>query len=173
MLYDKPKKKRGNLFNLISLRAAAVIVLGSLLILGLYLKVDFFRQAVDRFIASDTDGYNAIAGRTTKGSALLETLTPIQRIIGVSDSMGDLGRAVSGCQGEFYQYGVIGIILSYAYYVWGTLKSRKNHAIYLGIILLVLSFVCAHTHREFYMMYFTIFLVDGMSAYQKDLQGRT
>jgi len=116
-----------------------------------------------RILATDADGYNAISGRTQKGIGLLGEMTAVQKIFGISDTMGELGKSISGYQGEMYKYGSIGVVLSYIYYSIFLLCSKEHYAKYLALILIAISFVCAHTHRDFYMLYFGVFLFYGFT----------
>ena len=91
-------------------------------------------------------------------------MTANQKIFGISDSMGDLGKAISGYQGEMYKYGIIGVAISYVYYLIFLLSSKEYYAKYVALVLIGISFVCAHTHRDFYMLYYGVFLFHGLTG---------
>ena len=174
IMYRKPKYKRGSLWNLFTPRTLMLFLAAIIVIWFSYQTIDVVRNTINRVISTDSEGYNAISGRTSKGIKLLSQMSEDQILFGITDSMGDLGKSISGFQGEMYKYGIAGIVISYAYYVFFLLKSRKKNVKYLALALLVLSFVCAHTHRDFYMLYFGVFLFDGIRGngvrYAEELQ---
>lgn len=161
VMFRKPRYKKGSLLNFFAPKTLLIFIACSLLLWILFLKVDIVQQSLLRVFATDSEGYNAFSGRTSKGVALLNTMSGKQIIIGIADEMGELGKAVSGFQGEMFKYGVIGIVISYCYYLC-MLNSREYYTKYLAFILIVISFVCGHTHRDFYMLYFSIYLFSGL-----------
>lgn len=157
-MYRRPHYAVGSFRNLFTGKTITIVCLTVAVAVLLYFKVPLFHNMISRILFTDENGYNAISGRTSRGGELLSQLSRKQLIIGIADYIGDDGRALSGFQGECYKYGIIGLVLSYAYYLYGTLTSDGKTGLFLGVFLLVLSFVCAHTHKDFYMLYFSVFL---------------
>lgn len=163
VMFKKPKYKTGSLLNFFAPRTLLIFIVVILVLWTLFLKIDVLQQMIMRIFSTDAEGYNAISGRTSKGIRLLSDMSARQKIFGIADTMGDLGKSISGYQGEMYKYGVFGIILSYIYYSFFLLGSKEYYAKYLALILIGISFVCAHTHRDFYMLFFGIFLFHGLT----------
>jgi len=163
VMFKNPKYKTGSLLNFFTPKTVLILTGTVLVFWILYIRIDVFQQMVLRILATDADGYNAISGRTQKGIGLLGEMTAVQKIFGISDTMGELGKSISGYQGEMYKYGSIGVVLSYIYYSIFLLCSKEHYAKYLALILIAISFVCAHTHRDFYMLYFGVFLFYGFT----------
>ena len=167
VMYRKPYFNKGNIFNFFTPKTFIILVSGLALIVILYNNVDIVHKSIVRIIAENDVGYNAIAGRTEAGNDLLSALKWKDMIIGVSDAMGELGAALSGFQATLYKFGAVGLLLSYAYYIYGTINVRRNFR-YHCIILLVISFFCTHTHNYFYMLYYSSFIFEGLKCRSKD-----
>ena len=141
-------------------------MLAVIILAYLYNHVDLVRRAVIRILFEDEKGYNALRGRTSAGKGMLSTMSGMQYLIGVTDAMGEDGTNMSGFQVTFYKYGMIGILLSYFYYLYGLIRTR-NCFQYLCLILLVISFVCAHTHGTFYMLFYYAFISEGFKKKER------
>lgn len=163
VMYKNTKYKKGSIKNFFTPKAFFIICAGMILLIILYNNVDIVYKSIVRIVSTDYKGYNALSGRTAKGDALLEGLQGFEFIFGISDAMGELGTAISGYQGEFWKYGIIGIIISYGYYAFCMIKSKASNYLYMCLLLIGISFFCGHTHREFYVLYFSSFIINGVS----------
>ena len=161
VMYRNPVYGEGSLKNFLSPRKILLPLLLLAVLVVLYQYSDFVHNSLVRVIAENESGYNAIAGRTSAGSKLIQEMGSDQMLIGVTDALGDLGAAVSGFQATFYKYGAVGILLSYLYYAWCFARTRR-YGRYLCLILLVISFVCAHTHNAFFMLFFSAYIFEGL-----------
>lgn len=164
-MYKNPHFRKGSLKNLLSLKAFLILLFGVGIIVFLYYNVDLVYKAIVRIISENESGYNAIAGRTSAGVRLIRDLSGRQFIIGVTDAMGSLGSSLSGFQATLYKFGIIGIALSYLFYIYAFLNVSGNYRI-MCLILLVISFVCAHTHNYFYMLYYSVFIFEGLKTHE-------
>lgn len=158
--------KRGNADSRMSLfkllRPRNVVMIGSMvaIIYFLYVRVNFFQSTLLRVLSSE-GRQNAISGRTTLGTAFIRQLRGSQLIFGISDFYAaDIEFHMSGFNGSMYRYGIIGTILSYVFYV-KCIFDLQNQQFWMAIVIIIISFFSAHTHAAFYMLYFTIFLIDG------------
>ncbi len=161
VMYKRPKYKEGSLLNFFMPRNILFIVFGIALLIYLYNNVEIVYRSLVRILYESDSGYNAIEGRTRNGMVLLQSLSRVQYIIGVTDAMGDLGNAVSAFQATMYKYGAIGILLSYGYYMYSLLKTTNNYRL-MCVIIIVISFFCAHTHNYFYMLYYAAHIFEGL-----------
>ena len=108
-------------------------------------------------------GSTAIAGRTERAISLIRyRMKGDQYIFGVSDTVGDITFNVPGFFNAMYRYGIIGVLLSYAFYVCCALFG-KGFSRWAAIIILVTSFFSAHTHGTFYMLFYVLMLMDGVA----------
>lgn len=168
-MYKNPQYRKGSLLNFLMPKTMVILMLALIILAYLYNHVDLVRRAVIRILFEDEKGYNALRGRTTAGKGMLSTMSGTQYLIGVTDAMGEDGTNMSGFQVTFYKYGLIGILLSYVYYLYGLARTR-NCFQYLCLILLVISFVCAHTHGTFYMLFYYAFISEGYKKKKERLQ---
>lgn len=141
----------------------AVIYVAVLLILisGLYIFVGIFRSAVNRiFLSADSDTVNAIQGRTSTGIRLIRMLSGVEIFFGKGKTLRIADWNVSGFFYTVFQYGWIGCILYYWFYIKGIIKLRRE---YFWLIALVvgLSFFTVHTFAAFYRMYFICLILGG------------
>ena len=83
-----------------------------------------------------------------------------EKIFGVEEKEGPIKANMPGFMRTLYNYGCVGIVLSYWFYVASLLKLTQ-HNIWLSFIILVVSFFSAHTHGTFYMLYYVYILLGG------------
>lgn len=126
-----------------------------------YYHVPVFRNSIVRIVGS-TNGErsSAIDGRTRLASALVQGLSGRTLLLGVTDNVDDINFNLAGFYATLYKYGIVGVILSYAFYIRGLFR-LKNAFFCLTIIILVVSFFSAHTHGTFYMLYYIVLLMNG------------
>ena len=126
----------------------------------IYLKVPFVRNSVDRIFSSGNDYSNAVSGRLDSGWNLIKTMHDSQLIIGVQDSLNGVTASMSGLDDTMFQYGIIGVILSYVFYVRGLFK-LKNEFACVALIIIAVSLFSQHTHSTFFIIYETFVFTEG------------
>ena len=161
VMYKNPVYGEGSLKNFLSLRKILIPLMLLVLLVILYEYSDIVHKSLVRVISESETGYNAVAGRTSAGTELIQGLDWQQFLLGVTDAMGELGAALSAFQATLYKYGIVGIAISYLYYLYCFACTRRDSR-YLCLILLVISFVCAHTHNLFFMLSFSAFIFEGI-----------
>lgn len=145
----------GNMFRKRNLIMMGTLVVGALLAIAF---VPFLRSSVMR-IFYNPQGSTAIAGRTNRAMELVGSLRGMQWLFGA----GDVTNAkfnVPGFFSTFYRYGIIGLVLSYHFYVHCLLKLDAPWFFTSGLILVV-SLFSAHTHGTFFMLYYVYVLMEG------------
>lgn len=125
----------------------------------LVLVVPFLRESVVR-IFNNPGGSTAIDGRTERAIMALREMSAVQWIAGTSDNTAALPFNMPGFMAIAYKYGVIGIVLSYEFYVRSMAKLDIRYFLFAAILLLA-SFFSAHTHGTFFMLYYVLLLMEG------------
>lgn len=128
----------------------------------LYLEVPFFQNSINRIIGSGADYSNAIEGRVARGNELVSRQSGMAFLIGVGDTLAGITFNMSGFNETIYLYGIIGVFISYSFYVHGLFK-LKNSYFWICVIIIILSFFSIHTHSTFFMIYNTFVFVEGYS----------
>jgi len=155
-------KKKGG-FSLAYFFQPKTVLLIFVMILGIvimYFKVPFFQNSIMRIFGSGQDYTNAISGRVSSGNNLISQIRGTQLLIGVEDRLTGIEFNMSGFNATMYQFGIIGIILSYIFYIQGIFR-LKGLYFWLSIIIIVLSFFSSHTHSTMFMIYSAFVFVDG------------
>jgi len=129
------------------------------LLVVLYFTVPTLTKSVDRILGK-TGNIDAISGRTSHSLAFVKNLTGFKLVFGVADSLSEIEFHMPGFMGTIYRYGLIGIVLSYAFYVRSLLKLKAQY-FWISLIVIIVSFFSAHTHGTFYMLYYVIILLEG------------
>lgn len=129
-------------------------------IIFVYFRVPFFRNSMERIWGSGGDYKNAIAGRVESAFGLVSQLRGLQIIRGVGDRLTNITFNMSGFYSTMYRYGIIGTVLSYAFYLQ-SLARLKNRHFWICAIIIVLSFFSAHSHSTMFMIYSTFVLIQG------------
>ena len=159
--------------NLISPKNVGILIVFLTVLTVMYFEVDIFRNIVIRIFNSGSGNQStAINGRVRLARMLVGGLSGKSFIFGVTDNVSEIEFNLSGFYATLYKYGLIGIFLSYAFYVQGLFK-LKGAYFWLTCIIVVISFFTAHTHGTFYMMYYIIVLMDGHYAYDKKFLKRS
>lgn len=125
-----------------------------------FFAVPFFRNSIVRIFSSGSDYSNAITGRITSGLNQIEKMHGMQYVFGVKDGLGGITASMSGFNETMFQYGIIGVILSYVFYVRG-LFTLKNEFFWVAVIIVALSFFSQHTHSTFFILYETFVFIEG------------
>ena len=151
--------------NLLSRKKIFILVILCLIIVVMIFFVPTLRQSFNRILSGE-----AITGRTSQANNLIESLEGQQLIIGVTNSTAGIAFNLSGFAATLYKFGIIGIILSYAFYVRSTIELKAPYN-WIGLVILIVSFFSAHTHGTIYMLYYVLILLNGYKmGYSKNLK---
>lgn len=134
-----------------------ILILFLVLLGGLYFTIPILTQSVDRIIGV---GGNAISGRTARGLSLIKSISGIQLLFGVADSTSEIEFNMAGFMATVYKFGLVGVVLSYAFYVRGLFKLKAQY-FWINFVIIIVSFFSAHTHGTFFMLYYVIILLEG------------
>lgn len=154
---------------LFSLRNIFVVLILTFMLFVAYSHISIFAGSVNRVIMPSTKkisggtGFGAIDGRTRRAISLVSTISGKQMLLGVSEDVSDVSFHLPGFFWAFYKYGILGVILSYLFYLYSFLH-LKNAYFYISGIIIVTSFFCVHTHGTFYMLYYIVLLVSGYDS---------
>lgn len=163
MLYGgfyRSKHNKYRITNLFTPMNITIVVTISLLLVILYLNVSFFNQSINRILGVEINGTDAISGRVRLAYLHAQTLTGSVLWFGLKDSISDMEFNLSGFFATLFKYGIIGTILSYAFYVKSLIKLKAEY-FWLSFIVILISFFTAHTHGTFYMLYYVVILMNG------------
>lgn len=154
-------KLRGISFRGVTLRPVNLLLIGALLVavVLMYLFVDVFQSSINRMFFSG-DGYNAISGRTHAGAYAVAKLKGWDLILGKLNPGSEADWYMSAFHGTIYDYGLVGMVLSYIFYVVSALTLKRQHR-WMVLAILGLSFFSVHTHGSAYLLYFCIILMAG------------
>ena len=112
-------------------------------------------------VAEETTGSTAISGRTERAiSLILNRMSGKQYLVGVADS-ADVNFNLPGSFSTMYRYGIIGVVLSCAFYIACAIFGKGAYR-WMAIIIMAVSFFSAHTHGTFYMIFYVLMLMDGV-----------
>lgn len=157
------------LSNIFKMKNLILLMLFGIVFIVLCFKVPFLRDSIARIFVSESGGSNAIEGRTTQGFNLIRSLTGIKFLIGITSTTEGILFNMAGFTATLYKFGIIGVFLSYMFYVKNAI-CQKNPYKWIAIVIVVVSFFSAHTHGIFYMLYYTIILMIGCK--EKSVGGR-
>ncbi len=131
-----------------------------LIVFVLYLTIEPIRMSINRIFLSSSSGKSAISGRTSTGFKLIKELVGWEFWFGKSD-WGNVHKwNMTGFFYPFYTQGLIGMLLSYGFYVLSLFKTKSSY-FWLSLIVIGLSFFTLHTNAAYYMMYFVFFMLNG------------
>ena len=143
-------------------RKRTALFIGAILTLSVvaFIFVPTVRNAFLRIFVSGSSGSTAISGRVDGALFVLRKMTFVQNFIGKEDTTIFISYNMSGFMATMYKYGIIGIILSYEFYIKSLFKLDIARVLTSGL-LLVVSLFSAHTHGTFFMIYYVMILMDG------------
>ena len=133
----------------------------------LYGMVGIFRSSVNRIFFSTGSGSNAIQGRTATGIRLLRLLSGSNLLFGRGNTLRISNWNVSGFFYIVFQFGWIGALLFYWFYVKSLFWLKKKY-FWLTLIVVLLSFFTVHTFAAFYRMFFVCMVLRGYLTKQHD-----
>lgn len=115
---------------------------------------------------------NAVSGRVNGALDILKNMTWVQWIIGCADSTGGIASHMPGFMSIAYKYGIIGLVLSYAFFLYCLKKVNADYFWYVAIWFLA-SFFSTHTHGMIFMLFYVMVLCRGCQeadgSWQKEL----
>lgn len=161
IFYSNKNKDLHLLQKIFSVKTMVVVLSLLIMFCCLYLFVPVFKETVDRIFVGSIGHSSAIDGRTRLANILIKELKGKELLFGVAE-IDDrvITFNMAGFHATLYKWGIVGVALSYWFYVRGLFK-LKNAYFWITIVILILSFFTVHTHGTFYMIYFIIFLLDG------------
>ncbi len=125
-----------------------------------YFSIDVFQLMIKRIFSSVTGNSTAIDGRTRLARSLIQNISDKSFFIGITDNVSDITFNLPGFYATLYKHGIIGIFLSYLFYIPGIFK-LKEAGFWTSAVILLISFFTAHTHGTFYLIYFVIVIMNG------------
>lgn len=118
-------------------------------------------------LAQENAGSTAVSGRIERAVSLIRyKMSGKQYLIGVSDSTDHVKFNLPGFFATMYKYGIIGTLLSYVFYLCCALFAKGAYR-WMAIIILGISFLSAHTHGTFYMLFYVLMLMEGILSHRK------
>lgn len=158
------KNKRFTLKKIFQPRNLFAILMAIVLCIVAYFNVPFIRNSVERIFGSGVDYTNAVSGRMDSGFRLIQSMSGMQILLGVKDGLSGVTASLSGLNETMFQYGIVGVILSYIFYVRG-LWTLKNEYFWVAVLILIVSLFSQHTHSTFFILYATVIFFDGYKKY--------
>jgi len=149
-----------NIKNYFRPRNVMIIFAFMLAAIFMFYKVEFFNNSIARIFSSSTNYNNAVLGRISSGTKIIQSLRGEQLWLGVADHYSDVSAHMSGFNATMYKYGILGTLLSYLFYL-RALFFLKDQFFWMAILIIVYSFFAAHSHGTIYMMYFITFFLEG------------
>lgn len=162
ILYSSAGKNIQNkIVSIFSIKTVCILIIFLLFFILCYFNIEFFRNTVDRIFSSgNTGNSSAIDGRTRLARNLIESLSGKTMVFGLTDNVSNIEFNLPGFYSTLYKYGIIGVILSYLYYIFGLLRLKGSY-FWINFIIILISFFTAHTHGTFYMLYYAVVLMNG------------
>ena len=146
--------------NMFSAKNLLILFLILVVLIIAFFQVEVFRNMVLRiFSTGNPKSSTAIEGRTRLARMLVDGMSGKTLLFGVTENVDGIDFNLSGFYATLYKYGVIGIVLSYLFYILGVLK-LKGAGFWISLIIVIISFFTAHTHGTFYMMYLVIVIMN-------------
>ena len=164
------RTKEFSLFRFLRVDTISIIAVFGLLCIAAFFTVPFLRNSVERIFSSGQDYSNAVSGRIASGWNVLKTMHGWQILFGVQDGLKGITASMSGFYETMFEYGVIGILISYAFFVHG-LFNLKNEYFWVACIMIIASFFSQHTHSTMFLIYATFVFVDGYRKRKSETTG--
>jgi len=160
----KSKRYGAFTFNGFTIRPVNILLMVGLLVAAVlaYLCVGVVQDAVNRILSSG-DGYNAIAGRTDSGALAVSGMQGSDWLFGKVLPGDEASWYMPGFFESIYKYGLVGLVISYAFYVISLFKLKREYS-WLALMILGLSYFTNHTHGSAFMLIYCILLLGGYPA---------
>ena len=155
------KENKPQFENLFSKRTLIMIAVFLCAMIVAYFTIDVVRNAVNRIFVNDS-GSTAIAGRVRRALNHVKKMTFRDILIGYPNdvAVSEFGFNRAGFFATLFKQGIVGLVLSYWFYLRG-LRNINSVNFWYTLVILFLSFFTAHTHGTFYMLYFVCFMMHG------------
>ena len=129
-----------------------------------YFTIDVVRNTVNRIFVNDS-GSTAIAGRVRRTLNHMKKMSARDLIIGYSKdvAVSEFDFNTAGFFATLFKQGIIGVILSYWFYLRG-LRNLHSANFWYTLVIVFISFFTAHTHGTFYMLLFVCFQMYGYAT---------
>lgn len=158
------KENKPQFSNLFTKRTLIIIAVFLCALVLAYFTVDIVRNTVNRIFINDS-GSTAIAGRVRRTLNHLKKMSARDILIGYSNdvAVSEFEFNVAGFFATLFKQGIIGVILSYWFYLRG-LRNVNSANFWYTLVIVALSFFTAHTHGTFYMLFFVCFQMYGYAT---------
>ena len=158
------KKNEPQFSNLFTKRTLIIIAVFLCVLIVAYFTVDIVRNTVNRIFVNDS-GSTAIAGRVRRTINHLKKMSARDILIGYSKDVevSEFDFNVAGFFATLFKQAIIGVILSYWFYLRG-LRNVNSANFWYTLVIVALSFFTAHTHGTFYMLFFVCFQMHGYAT---------
>ena len=165
---QKRKNKQFSLLEFLKPKGLLLAAGSVLAFVVMFRYVPFFKSSILRIVGSGQDYKNAITGRVSAGNELVRSIHGVQRWFGVEDRLAGIEFNMSGFNATMYQYGVVGTVISYLFYLQGIFKIRHVY-FWISLVIIALSFFSAHTHSTMFMIYAVFVFTEGYKRLQRPL----
>lgn len=145
---------------LMSLRTWIIVVGVFIILIVAYNYVPIIRNNIKRIFDFETGTSVAIDGRVNLANNFIKKLSGSTLLFGVAERVEQIDFNMAGFHATLYKWGIIGVVLTYIFYGQGIFRLKQSY-FYMSLIIVVVSYFSAHTHGTFFMMYFTVFLMNG------------
>lgn len=150
--------------NLLTKRTLIMIGVFLCALVVAYFTIDIVRNTVNRIFVNDS-GSTAIAGRVRRTLNHMKKMSARDLIIGYSKdvAVSEFDFNTAGFFATLFKQGIIGVILSYWFYLRG-LRNLHSANFWYTLVIVFISFFTAHTHGTFYMLFFACFQMYGYAT---------
>lgn len=147
--------------NLLTKRTLIMIGVFLCALVVAYFTIDIVRNTVNRIFVNDS-GSTAIAGRVRRTINHMKKMSARDLIFGYSNdvAVSEFEFNTAGFFATLFKQGIIGVILSYWFYLRG-LRNLHSANFWYTLVIVFISFFTAHTHGTFYMLFFVCFQMHG------------
>ena len=139
MYYDGSNKNVARLANVFSLRNILFISSLFILVVFLYFTVDSVAYTIDRILFDESSA--AFSGRMGQASTLIRDMDGSALWIGLTDDRSNIIYNLPGFFATMYKKGLIGVLLSYWFYVQGFFK-LKGAQFWMTVIIFISIYNC-------------------------------
>jgi len=158
------KENKPQFSNLFTKRTLIMIGIFLCALVVAYFTIDVVRNTVNRIFVNDS-GSTAIAGRVRRTINHMKKMSARDLIIGYSKdvAVSEFDFNTAGFFATLFKQGIIGVILSYWFYLRG-LRNLHSANFWYTLVIVFISFFTAHTHGTFYMLFFVCFQMYGYAT---------
>lgn len=128
------------------------------IVIVILFQIPFFQTAIQR-VFSESDGYNAIEGRTGNWGQAMETMHGMDLWIGFGYD-AKYPFYLSGIPDTIYKYGIVAVVLEFLCFFYMMIKKKSSYVWCGSIAFLSLLFVAHLTSFYLQVFYMGIILAD-------------